>query len=131
MPEKPIRILVVDDEQHQLDTVCRGLFLFGFICRGVQSVASALKSLCGAEDESFDLVLTDLTMPGSSGLELIEKLRERHPDLPIIVITGLAASQETESVREKGIPILQKPFEPDTLHAAIRTALGLGEETAG
>jgi DNA-binding NtrC family response regulator len=129
--DKPLRILVVDDEQHQLETVCRGLFLFGFICRGVQSVASALKSLCGGEDEGYDLVLTDLTMPGSSGLDLIEKVHARYPDLPIIVITGLAATEEIEAVREKGIPILQKPFEPDTLYATIRRVLGLAREPTG
>jgi len=133
MSDKPTRILVVDDEQHQLETVCRGLFLFGFICRGVQSVASALKSLCGKEDddEEYDLVLTDLTMPGGSGLKLIDEVKQKYPDLPIIVITGLAATEETELVRERGIPILQKPFEPDTLHSTIRQVLGLADDPAG
>jgi DNA-binding NtrC family response regulator len=130
--EKPSpKILVVDDEQHQLETVCRGLFLFGFICKGVQSVAAAVKALCCAEQEKYDLVLTDLTMPGSSGLDLIDQVREQYPDLPIIVITGLAATEETEIIRKRGIPILQKPFEPDTLNTAICAALECSEAHEG
>ncbi len=123
------RILVVDDEQHQLDTVCRGLLLYGYDCQGVLSVAAALDALNaqdGADDGGgFDLVLTDLTMPGSSGLELIERVRAAWPQLPIVVITGLAATAELGIVRELQIPLLAKPFSPDTLDATIRRALAV------
>ena len=117
------KILVVDDEQHLLETVCRGLFLYGYQCIGVLDVDSALKLLGGPGAEGFDLVLTDLTMPDNSGLDLIDQLRRHRPELPIIVITGLAASEEVERVREQGIPLLQKPFEPDTLDQTIRATL--------
>jgi len=117
------RILVVDDEQHQLDTVCRGLFLFGFVCKGARSVADALEQLRSGEEAGFDLVLTDLTMPGGSGLELIDRVREEFGDLPIVVITGLARTAEIDAIRRRGIPILKKPFEPDTLHRTVRRAL--------
>ena len=66
--DPPPKILVVDDEQHQLDTVCRGLFLYGYRCKGVLSVDAALEALIGEDGEVYDLVLTDLTMPGSSGV---------------------------------------------------------------
>lgn len=124
MKEGKLNILVVDDEKHQLETVCRGLFLYGYRCDGALDVAAALELIDGPGGEDFDLVLTDLTMPGSTGLYLIDQLRQRRPELPIIVITGLAASQEVERVREQGIPLLQKPFEPDTLDRAIRATLG-------
>jgi DNA-binding response OmpR family regulator len=117
------RILVTDDEQHQLDTVCRGLLLYGYDCQGVLSVAAALDALKREDGAGFDLVLTDLTMPGRSGLELIERVRAAWPDLPIVVITGLAATAELGIVREQQIPLLSKPFSPDTLDATIRRAL--------
>jgi DNA-binding NtrC family response regulator len=117
------RILVVDDEQHQLDTVCRGLFLYGYHCQGVLSVADALDKLSQDEPVGFDLVLTDLTMPDRSGIELVEQVQKRWPHLPIVVITGLAASQEIDWVRQRNIPLLQKPFDPDTLDATVRRAL--------
>ena len=123
MKEGNPHILVVDDEKHQLETVCRGLFLYGYRCVGAIDVAGALELVDDSGGADFDLVLTDLTMPGSTGLYLIEQLRQRRPELPVIVITGLAASEEVEQVRELGIPLLQKPFEPDTLDQAIRTAL--------
>ena len=117
------RILVIDDEQDQLDTVCRGLTLYGYDCQGVLSVAAALEILENNDGEGVDLVLTDLTMPGRSGLELIERVRKQWPALPIVVITGLAASEEVGTVRGWNIPLLQKPFGPDTLDATIRRAL--------
>jgi DNA-binding NtrC family response regulator len=124
MTEPLTRILVIDDEQHQLDTVCRGLLLYGFHCQGVLSVDAALAALASEDGDGIDLVLTDLTMPDRSGLELIEQVRRRWPELPIVVITGLAASDEVGAVRGWNIPLLQKPFNPDTLDATIRRALG-------
>lgn len=117
-------ILVVDDEQHQLDTVCRGLFLYGYQCTGVTNVQDALDQL-QSNEKRFNLVLTDLTMPESSGLFLIETIQKLWPGLAIIVITGLAASPEIGVVKDKQIPILQKPFHPDALDRIIKDTLGL------
>jgi DNA-binding NtrC family response regulator len=124
MSEPTPQILVVDDEQHQLDTICRGLLLYGYGCQGVQSMAAALDALASQEDHGYDLVLTDLTMPGGSGLTLIEQVREHWPDLPIVVITGLADTDEIAKLRQQNIPLLRKPFGPDTLDAILRRTLG-------
>ncbi len=123
MSDPAARVLVVDDERHQLDTVCRGLTLYDYRCEGVSSVHEALEALANSGGGAFDLVLTDLTMPGRSGLDLIERLRQDRPGLPIVVITGLATTAEIETLRAKGIPLLQKPFDPDTLDATLRRAL--------
>lgn len=120
---KKRKILVVDDERHQLDTVCRGLFIYGYDCCCALNAEDALNILDGPNGTTIDLVLTDLTMPGDSGLVLIEEIRGRRLDLPIIVFTGLAASREVETVRKTGIRVLSKPFEPNDLDIAIRSTL--------
>ena len=118
------RILVVDDEPHQLDTVCRGLRLYGYRCRGVASVEAALEALDARDGDGYDLVLTDLTLPGRSGIDLVEHLVRNRPGLPIVVITGLAAPAEVGVLRGARLPVLPKPFEPDTLDSTLRLALG-------
>ena len=118
------RILVVDDELHQIETVCLGLFLFGYECRCATSVNEALGILSG--DYPVDLLITDLTMPEQSGITLIKAVRDQEPDLPILVITGLAATEETEQVNGLGIPMLQKPFDPQTLVDSIEQLFGGG-----
>ncbi len=70
-----------------------------------------------------DLVLTDLTMPEQSGIALIKETRKRFPALPILVMTGLARTDDTAQVAALGIPMLQKPFDPETLAAAIENEL--------
>ncbi len=124
MNEHLPRILVIDSERHMLDSVCRGLLLHGYRCRGVQSPKEALDALASDDGDGLGLVLIDLTGSGRSGLELIERVRVDRPQLPIVAITGLASTKEVEVVREMGVPLLQKPFDPDTLDTAIRRALG-------
>lgn len=121
------KILVVDNEQTQIDTVCRGLFLYGFDCQGTLDVKSALGILATAQ-ECFSLVLTDLTMPENSGLGLIKEIRSRWPSLKIIVITGLAETPELEQVRRMGISCLKKPFQPAKLVETIRAQLSRQKE---
>lgn len=117
------RILVVDDEQHQLETIRRGLFLYGYDSVGALSAVEALEILRVKVNGRVDLMLTDLTMPEQSGLFLVKEARRLEPELPIIVITGLAATDELDRVQDMEIPILPKPFNPDHLAQAISRLL--------
>lgn len=117
-----LKILVVDDERAQRETLCRGLFFLGHLCVSAASSHEAMR-LMGQQDDPFDLLLTDLTMPEESGLRLMERALTRQPDLLVLVITGLHSSRDIESIRALGIPILQKPFSPDQLEAAIQELL--------
>jgi CheY-like chemotaxis protein len=123
------QILVVDDEADQLETLCRGLFLLGLECVPARCAAEALERLAGADGARVDLLLTDLTMPGWSGAELVERARATRPGLPVLVITGLALSPEVTAMRARGIPILRKPFTPDQLGLAIEAALTASQQT--
>ena len=75
--------------------------------------------------EPFDLVFTDVVMPGMSGLELASRLAEHRPDLPVILTTGY--SDEIATSGAAGRPVLLKPYKPETLAAAIGQALAGGK----
>ena len=122
-PTRP-RVLVLDADPPQLDSICRGLHLYGYHCEGVPSVEAALQALFAPRARDFDLVLTDLTLLGPAGLALIERLQRQRPDLPIVIITGLAYSPEQGLVRDQKLPSLRKPYDPEALDATLRRVLG-------
>jgi LmbE family N-acetylglucosaminyl deacetylase/ActR/RegA family two-component response regulator len=115
------RIMVVDDDvvtarfmAHVLGK--RG----GFEVRHVPDARAALEA---ARSQAWDLVITDVEMPGMTGLELLRALREISPDLPVAVITGHASlDMAVEAIRSDADEFLEKPVHPDEL-IAIATAL--------
>lgn len=119
-----MKILVVDDEQVQVESIRRGLFLFGHEVLPVTESRRAEEILRSPEGDDIDLMLTDMTMPGCSGLELIELVGKLRPELPVVVLTGLTSSAEVDEVRARGIPILTKPFAPEQLDRAIQSLVG-------
>jgi DNA-binding NtrC family response regulator len=123
MNAEKTKILVVDNDQHQLETICRGLIFCGYSYYGAPDAITALWALKKERRHPFRLLLTDLTMPRDAGLEIIKKTRQLRPGMPIIAIAGLTVDQATREARAMGTIILQKPFEPDALDRAIKTVL--------
>ncbi len=123
LKEKKMRILIVDDEPTLLESISRGLFLYGFDSIKATHAGMAMELLNSEIGPNIDVLITDLTMPGKSGAELIELAHCVRPNLPVIVISGLTLNPELEKLRKKGIPILQKPFDPETLNTMIRQLL--------
>jgi two-component system response regulator HydG len=115
------RILIADDEPLFLRTTAALLRKQGFDCVCAPNGNAALEAL---STEHFDLVLSDLNMPGNFKLELLKEGRSQWPDLPLIVITG-APSLPTaiESVRLGITDYLLKPVKLDDLLSSIRRAL--------
>ena len=113
-------VLIVDDEE---DT--RTLLLEGLKRRGisVDMVASAAESLEWIRDHDVDVVVTDFQMPGASGVQLCEQLRERHPNVLAIILTGLGTYDVAiESVRAGAYDYLTKPVTIDALVLALQRA---------
>jgi DNA-binding NtrC family response regulator len=84
------------------------------------------------EEASFDVVFSDVVMPGMSGVELGHEIRRRHPDLPVLLTSGYS-----EALAEKGrhgFELLQKPYAPEelshSLHRVMQTHAGKGGGTA-
>ena len=86
MPTPTLRILIADDEPLFLKTTGELLAKAGYECICVADAGAALDSL---GRERFDLLLSDLNMPGNAQLELLREGRARWPEVPLIVITGV------------------------------------------
>ena len=71
----------------------------------------------------FDLIITDYTMPGLTGLDLIREIRRTLPDMPILLCTGFSEKITPDSVKEFGVVLLMKPYGMRQISEAIRKIL--------
>ena len=116
-----MRILIVDDEDSLLITLVANLELEGFDVTGATDASEALR-LLGAEH--FDLVLTDIQMPGMSGVDLFRAIRRQHPDMPVLLMTAFAAETLVEQAVQEGVfAVLPKPFDIEHVVFALTRAL--------
>ena len=122
------RILVVDDEQSIREMLKAGLSRAGYECATAQSAADAAELL---EIEHYDLVLLDINMPGKTGIEFLPEIKEQHPDVAVMMLTGEAdVSLAVRSMREGAYDYALKPVGLAELvirieHALSRRALVL------
>ncbi|MGD1000281.1 MAG: HD domain-containing phosphohydrolase [Candidatus Brocadiia bacterium] len=115
------RILVVDDEECLRRLVSRQLDLDGYECTTAASGDEAWDLLQRAE---YSLVVLDITMPGMSGLELLEKVRNARPDTAVIVVTGVDDRPTAIRALQLGAyGYIVKPFEANELVANVANAL--------
>jgi DNA-binding NtrC family response regulator len=114
------RILVIDDDIGVRDSIARMLRQAGYT---VQSASSGEEGYGLARDGSFDVVLSDMRMPGLSGLDVLRKLRESHVDSVFIVMTGFGTvDTAVEAMKLGAIDFVQKPFFRDELVMRVRAA---------
>ncbi len=114
-------ILLVEDDQNIASSLKKELVAEGF---GVVIAANAEQGLRQAAGHSFDLVLTDLKLPGASGLELIRKIRADHPAPPVLLMSAFANPEiEREALELGGSGVIGKPFEMVDLLNQIRNCL--------
>jgi DNA-binding NtrC family response regulator len=121
MPPHQSRVLLVDDESGLRFSLAANLELAGLEVVEADSGARALEL---AAAQPFDLVLTDVRMPGMSGLELFMHLRARGSDVPVIVMTAFAGEAVIEEAIDNGaFTILPKPFDADEIVPILLTAM--------
>lgn len=115
-----LRILIVDDEQIIRDGFSRVLLKEGYIVDTVSSGRLALEKI---DEESFDLVLLDLKMPGLDGMETLREIKAREPDLICIMITGYPTIESAvKAVKSGAYDYLAKPCNPDELRLVVARA---------
>jgi len=122
------RILVVEDEPQVRLIAKRALAACGYDVQVAASGDSALE-LLEREGFAFDLVLTDVVMPRMGGMELVDRLRERSPDMKVLFMSGYAPHATIHHERlMSGSSLIQKPFTPSILTRRVRQVL---DGTAG
>jgi len=129
--EGPAKVLVVEDNDLNRDMFARYLTEMG---HNAVLAANGKEMLPILERERFDLVITDLSMPGISGWQVAEQVKKRSPSLPVILVSGWAIQQDDARLRESGIDfILQKPCTLSDFEEMVEKALSSidGEEAEG
>ncbi|MDT5157888.1 MAG: two-component system, NtrC family, response regulator PilR [Acidobacteriota bacterium] len=118
-------ILIVDDDAAVRD-VLYDLFSEDHLCHAAATAEQALGFL---HEHSYDVVLTDISMPGLSGLELLGHLRQEQPDSPVIVITGISDRTHAEGLKRLGaFDYILKPFRLEAVEESVTRALERNRE---
>ena len=124
MSEDKPHILLIDDEAIALSNLSHVLEREGYevtACKDGESGLAAMQST------AFDLVLTDLRMPGIDGMDVLHYIRETTPDVPVIMITGHATlDSAVEAMKAGAHHYIAKPFRLDEAREVVRSALELG-----
>ena len=114
------RILLIDDDSSVRDSMERTLRAAGY---AVQSAANGADGLELARGGSFDVILSDLRMPGVSGLDILRKLRDNRVDAAFIIMTGFGTvDTAVEAMKLGAVDFVQKPFFRDELLMRVRSA---------
>lgn len=114
------RILVVDDDETIRDTLYE-LLSEDHVC---QTAETAEKAFARLEADPYDVVLTDISMPGLSGLELLGHVRQKFPDTPVIIISGISDQEHAQGlIRLGAFDFLLKPFTLDGVEKSVRRAV--------
>ena len=115
------QVLLVEDEEGAREGIRDALTLLGY---AVEAVGSAEEALAVAAERSFDVLLSDLLLPGMHGGELAERLRQRWPALKVIIMSGYAQDEAIRrGVGEGAVRFLQKPFDLASLAQELESAL--------
>jgi CheY-like chemotaxis protein len=117
------RILVVDDEVALGGLVGEILEVNGY-CASVHTNPRAALAAYEADPDSFAALITDQTMPGMTGLELVRDIRALSPDLPVIMVSGYSDKVDADSAQQHGIGyFFYKPVKSDVLLSALKEML--------
>jgi DNA-binding NtrC family response regulator len=117
-----VRILIVDDDPGQRSLLQSFLAGLGFIIR---TAASGEEALAALAEGGIDMMISDVRMPGISGLETLRRSRARHGRLPVLMVTAYPDIRDAVgAIRDGAVDYLEKPIDLDELLAAVRKATG-------
>ncbi len=121
MSETPKHLLIVDDEAALREAIAERLTDHGFVVEQAGSGEDALERLASF---AFDVLITDLKLPGMDGRQVLDAAIERYPDLIAIVITGYGTVKDAvEAIKQGAADFITKPFQFDTLMHVLRSAM--------
>ena len=120
-------ILLVDDDVAVLASLSNLLNHFGYVVAGASNSQAAMDYVAGARNR-FDVIITDLTMPGINGMKFLTLAKKTFPDVPVIVITGHTEQCKADEALSRGaFAYLTKPLNfqefVNTIELALRSAV--------
>jgi PAS domain S-box-containing protein len=116
-----IHALTVDDQEDNRILIQHYLHNWGYACDAAKDARDALNKLCR---QHYDILITDIKMPGQDGLELTREVRQKYPHISCIIITGYAAEYTYSDIIDTGAAdFLVKPFSKGELKAKIRRTI--------
>jgi len=116
-------VLVVDDDDHMRIALKESLSKAGY---AVSIADNGLKAAEEIDRTLFDLIITDVKMPHLNGIDLLQKVKDKRPFLPVILITAYGTVQDAvKAIKEGAFDYIQKPFNTDTLYGVVKRALGI------
>lgn len=112
------KIMVVEDDNELREALCDTLELAGF---EFVEAADAEEAIVLLSKHQVDMVVTDVNMPGMDGHQLLEKVRQTHPGLPVMLITAFGqVSKAVDAIKAGAVDYLMKPFDSEALISAVR-----------
>ncbi len=122
---KKFKLLVVEDETDLLNTLAEELKLLHFEVVTTKTGIEALEKI--KSDQQIIAVLTDIVMPGMSGIDCLKRIRETGSEIPFVFLTGNGSKESiTEALRWGAMDFLDKPCSSEILVATVRHALRIG-----
>jgi len=119
------RILLIDNEAGLCRMMEQVLLDHGYLARAYTSPKQAVEEF---RNGTWDLVITDIKMPGMTGIEVLQKVKELRKEIPVIMITAYATVEMSiQALRKGAYDMLTKPFEPDELIYRVKNALQQSE----
>jgi DNA-binding response OmpR family regulator len=117
-----VKVLLVDDAEFVRDLVARMLRRFGIT--QIVTAARGEEAVATAKAGQFDLVICDIGLPDTNGLEVVKRIHKTHPALPCVMLTGATERATVLAARAAGaVAYLVKPIAPRDLEAKIRAVL--------
>ncbi len=123
----PPRILIVDDEEILREAIGMIVESEGYQATCAQNGSEALEIV---RRQPFDLVITDMKMPGLDGMEVLREVKLLAPNIKVIIITGFAAEDPSTAIRAGADDFIYKVFNRTQLLAAIDRLIGPGKPPA-
>jgi DNA-binding NtrC family response regulator len=116
-------VLVIDDDAGMLRALTKALNGEGLVVAGASDSARAIEYLMSG-NWRFDVIITDLRMPGLDGIEVLDLVKSSRPNIPVIIITAYGTREAQAAAAELGAAAyLEKPVATEELLSAIRRAL--------
>lgn len=117
-----LNLLLVDDETEFVTTLAERLELRGMTVRTASDGEAALPMV---DDETPDIIVLDLMMPGIGGMETLKRIKASHPDIPVILLTGRGSTKEgIEGMKQGAFDYMMKPIDLDQLLQKLEEARG-------